>query len=111
NTSNQSFLRQTFVEGRELEQLLRAPHLSIGEMVDKITEERPDRSESQSELGAFSNEPFADFSLREVRDAFTDAITEIKRELGRTYPLFIGGKEITTRTLIDSVNPARPHEV
>ena len=111
NTSNQSFLRQTFVEGRELEQLLRAPHLSIGEMVDKITEERPDRSESQSELGAFSNEPFADFSLREVRDAFTDAITEVKRELGRTYPLFIGGKEITTRTLIDSVNPARPHEV
>jgi len=111
NTSNESFLRQTFVEGRELEQLLRAPYLCIGEMVDKITEERLDKSESQSELGAFSNEPFADFSLPEVRDAFTDAITEIKRALGRTYPLFIGGKEKTTHTLVDSVNPARPHEV
>jgi RHH-type proline utilization regulon transcriptional repressor/proline dehydrogenase/delta 1-pyrroline-5-carboxylate dehydrogenase len=107
NTSNESFLRQTFVEGRELEQLMRAPRLSIGAATGKTTTERPDTSE----LGAFSNEPFADFSVREVRDAFAATITDVRRKLGRAYPLFIGGREVTTDTLVDSVNPARPSEV
>ena len=111
NTSNESFLRQTFVEGRELGELLRAPHLSIGEVVRKTSEEQTDRSESQSELGSFKNESLADFSVPEVRDAFGAAITEVRKKLGRTYPLFIGGREITTDNKADSVNPARPHEV
>ena len=111
NTSNESFLRQTFVEGRELEELLKAPDVSIGEAVGKTTEENPGRSDSQSEFGSFNNESLADLSIPEVRDAFTDAVTEIKKKLGRTYPLFIGGKEITTNTTVDSVNPARPDEI
>ena len=111
NTSNESFLRQTYVEGCEPERLLRAPHLSICETAEKPAPERPERSESQSEFGAFSNEPLADFSLPEVRDAFAGAIAEVKKKLGRTYPLFIGGNEVTTDTLVDSMNPARPDEV
>ena len=111
NTSNESFLHQSFVEGRELEQLLRAPHLSIGKPAGRITEKQPERSESQSELDAFSNEPFADFSFSEVTDAFITAIDEVRKKLGRTYPLFIGGKEMTTEARVDSVNPARPDEV
>ena len=111
NTSNESFLRQTFVEGRELEELLKAPNVSIGEAAGKTAEDHRGRSDSQSEFGSFSNIPLADFSLSEVRGDFTDAITEIKKKLGRTYPLFIGGKEITTNTTVDSVNPARPDEI
>ncbi|HUT45994.1 MAG TPA: L-glutamate gamma-semialdehyde dehydrogenase [Sedimentisphaerales bacterium] len=111
NTSNESFLRQTFVEGRELEELLKAPDASISEAAGKTTEEYAGRSGSQSEFGSFNNHPFADFSIPEVRDAFNDAITETKKKLGRTYPLFIGGKEITTNTTVDSVNPARPDEI
>ena len=111
NTSNESFLRQSFVEGRELEELLRAPHLSIGEAVRKTSEEQPERPESQFELDSFSNESFADFSVPEVRDALGAAITKVRKKLGRTYPLFIGGREITTDNKVDSVNPARPNEV
>jgi len=111
NTSNESFLRQTFVEGRELEELLKSPNVSIDEAAGKTTEEYTGRSDSQSEFGSFSNEALADFSLSEVRGAFNDAITETKKKLGRTYPLFIGGKEITTNTTVDSVNPARPDEI
>jgi RHH-type proline utilization regulon transcriptional repressor/proline dehydrogenase/delta 1-pyrroline-5-carboxylate dehydrogenase len=107
NTSNESFLRQTFVEGREFEQLMRAPQLSIGDAGGKITTESPDGFE----LGAFRNEPVADFSLQEVRDGFTTAITDVRNKLGKAYPLFIGGREVTTDTLVDSVNPARPSEV
>ena len=111
NTSNESFLRQTFVEGRELEELLKAPNVSISEKTGKAAEKHSDRTDSQSEFGPFNNEPFADFSLSEVRDAFTNAISQVKKKLGRTYPLFIGGKEITTNNTVDSVNPAHPDEI
>jgi len=111
NTSNESFLRQTFVEGRELEQLLKAPNASIGEEDGKTAEDHPGRSDTQSGHGSFSNQPFADFSLPEIRNAFTDAISQVKKNLGKTYPLFIGGQKITTETTVDSVNPARPDEI
>jgi RHH-type proline utilization regulon transcriptional repressor/proline dehydrogenase/delta 1-pyrroline-5-carboxylate dehydrogenase len=111
NTSNESFLRQTFVEGRQIEELLKAPQDSIEEATGKATKEQPGRADAQSEFGPFSNEPFADFSVPEVREAFTDAINQVKKKLGRSYPLFIGGKEVNTATTIDSVNPARPDEV
>lgn len=111
NTSNESFLRQTFVEGRQIEELLKAPQGSNGETIRKTTEEHWGKADTQSEFGPFSNEPFADFSLPEVRDAFTNAISRTKKKLGRTYPLFISGKEINTNTTINSVNPARPDEI
>jgi RHH-type proline utilization regulon transcriptional repressor/proline dehydrogenase/delta 1-pyrroline-5-carboxylate dehydrogenase len=111
NTSTESFLRQTFVEGRELEQLLSTPNVPVGDEAGKTTEANIDRSESQSGLGSFSNKSFADFSLPEVRDAFGAAITEVSKNLGRTYPLFIGGREITTGNRVDSVNPARPDQI
>jgi len=111
NTSNESFLRQTFVEGRELEELLKSPRLSLDEALSKTSEPQPDTSESKSELDSFNNESLADFSLPEVRDAFITAITEVRKKLGKTYPLFIDGSEITTNNKIDSVNPARPDEV
>jgi RHH-type proline utilization regulon transcriptional repressor/proline dehydrogenase/delta 1-pyrroline-5-carboxylate dehydrogenase len=110
NTSNESFLRQTFVEGRELERLLQAPQVSIDNATE-VTEENVGQSESISGLRPFTNEPFADFSLMEVRDAFTAAISDVRAKLGKTYPLFIGGKEVTTESLLDSVNPAQPSEV
>ncbi|UCG57545.1 MAG: L-glutamate gamma-semialdehyde dehydrogenase [Phycisphaerales bacterium] len=107
NTSNESFLRQTFVEGRELEQLLEAPQRTLARAPVQTSEE----STGRAELGTFSNEPLADFSLAHVRDGFTTAITEVRKELGKTYPLFIGGEDVTTNTLVDSVNPAQPSEI
>jgi RHH-type proline utilization regulon transcriptional repressor/proline dehydrogenase/delta 1-pyrroline-5-carboxylate dehydrogenase len=105
NTSNESFLRQTYVEGRELEQLLKSPQQLV-ETVPDI--ESPGWQTAQEE---FVNEPFADFSLPEVREAFGNAITETRKKLGKTYLLSIGGEDIDTGTLIESVNPARQREV
>jgi RHH-type proline utilization regulon transcriptional repressor/proline dehydrogenase/delta 1-pyrroline-5-carboxylate dehydrogenase len=59
----------------------------------------------------FSNEPMADFTRVEVRQAFTGAIAEVRRNLGRTYPLHIGGRDITTADILPSVNPADPEEI
>jgi len=111
NTSNESFLRQTYVEGRELEQLLKAPHLLLEEESAKTGDRSADSSASQSDPGKFVNEPFADFSLPKVRNAFSSAIAQTRKKLGKTRLLFIGDEDVDTGTLVESVNPARPREV
>ncbi|HEY1239945.1 MAG TPA: L-glutamate gamma-semialdehyde dehydrogenase, partial [Bryobacteraceae bacterium] len=39
------------------------------------------------------------------------AIEKVRKELGREYPLVIGGKKVTTDGKIKSINPAKPSEV
>jgi len=54
----------------------------------------------------FSNEPFTDFSKEENAQAMREALEKVKSELGREYPLVIGGERITTDSKLDSFNPA-----
>ncbi|OBR68089.1 L-glutamate gamma-semialdehyde dehydrogenase [Paenibacillus oryzae] len=61
--------------------------------------------------GHFSNEPFTDFSLPENRLAMESAIAAVKTELGRSYPLWIGGKEAWSEERIVSINPAATSEI
>lgn len=108
NTSNESFLRQTYVEGRQLDELLKAPHVVLEEESAKSGKTT---SPKAADAAQFVNEPFADFSLPEVRNSFRAAIAEVRKKLGRTYLLSIGGEDVDTGTLVESVNPARPREV
>src|SRR3982750_4006305 len=54
----------------------------------------------------FRNEPFTDFSKEENAQAMRKAIETVKSQLGREYPLVIGGERITTDSKLDSFNPA-----
>ena len=54
----------------------------------------------------FRNEPFTDFSKEENAQAMRVALEKVKSELGREYPLVIGGERITTDSKLDSFNPA-----
>jgi 1-pyrroline-5-carboxylate dehydrogenase len=54
----------------------------------------------------FRNEPLTDFSKEENAQAMRDAIEKVKSQLGREYPLVIGGQRITTEGKLDSINPA-----
>ena len=54
----------------------------------------------------FRNEPFTDFSKEENAQAMRDAIEKVKDQLGREYPLVIGGERLTTGDTLDSYNPA-----
>ncbi len=40
----------------------------------------------------FRNEPFTDFSKAKNRKAMETALGKVEAELGREYPLIIGGK-------------------
>ena len=62
-------------------------------------------------LPRFVNEPMVDFTRADHRAAFPQAIADVRTPLGRTYPLFIDGRERDNRETIDSVNPANPSEM
>src|SRR5262245_52987442 len=59
----------------------------------------------------FRNEPFTDFSRDENAQAMRDAIEKVKAQLGREYPLVIGGERITTDSKLDSINPANRSQI
>ena len=62
-------------------------------------------------LPPFKNEPLTNFSDPKNREAFKIALDKVKTEIGRTYPLVIGGERIELNETYASVNPARPSEV
>jgi len=111
NTSNESFLRQTFVEGVEMERLLEPPRTALDRAAAEAEPLGAPPAEGAAGLGPFCNNPFPDWTVAEARGAYRGALADVRRQLGKTCPLFIGGQEVVTREVLDSVNPARPDEI
>ncbi len=59
----------------------------------------------------FTNEPLTDFTVPENVAAFRASLEKVRANLGRTYPLIIGGEKIYTDDTFASVNPANPAEI
>ncbi|MGI8314618.1 L-glutamate gamma-semialdehyde dehydrogenase [Halobacillus mangrovi] len=59
----------------------------------------------------YKHEPFTDFSVDENRRALEAAIKQVESDLGKDYPLIIGGERIMTDNKIKVVNPANKKEV
>lgn len=100
NTSNDSFLRHSYDENVNIEELLMKPSLV-----------KPATSRKHVALPEFVNEPVADFSRQEVRDAMADAIEAVQDDLGAEHPIVIGGKAIHARAMIISKNPSHKQKV
>jgi 1-pyrroline-5-carboxylate dehydrogenase len=75
------------------------------------TVQAPPVHEVNVNVGPFRNEPMTDFSKPENLQAMKSAIEKIRGELGREYPLIIGGKKVMTRDKLKSINPAKPSEL
>lgn len=59
----------------------------------------------------FRNEPFTDFTKEENAAAMRTAIERVRAELGKEYPLVIGGERIKTGDTLESINPANRTQV
>jgi 1-pyrroline-5-carboxylate dehydrogenase len=59
----------------------------------------------------FTNEPFVDFSQPQNQKAMQDALAKVAGELGREYPMYIGGQKVFTTEKMMSTNPSRPSQV
>ncbi|MEH7588604.1 L-glutamate gamma-semialdehyde dehydrogenase [Priestia megaterium] len=64
-----------------------------------------------NEIKQYKHEPFTDFTIAQNKDAFESALELVQSELGKDYPLVIGGELITTEDQIQSINPANKTEV
>lgn len=62
--------------------------------------------QTQRVLDEFKNESFTDFSKPENREAMQAAIEQVRGELGREYPMIIGGERVTIAEKFESINPA-----
>ncbi|STO13879.1 1-pyrroline-5-carboxylate dehydrogenase 1 [[Flavobacterium] thermophilum] len=59
----------------------------------------------------YRHEPLTDFTVEANREAFLAALKKVESELGRDYPLVIGGERVMTEDKITSINPANKTEV
>ncbi|OWY68906.1 1-pyrroline-5-carboxylate dehydrogenase [cyanobacterium TDX16] len=62
-------------------------------------------------LTPYFPEEYVDFSRPEPRQAMLDALKLVESQLGRSYPLRIGGKRIETSAKIESINPAKSDQI
>jgi 1-pyrroline-5-carboxylate dehydrogenase len=59
----------------------------------------------------FKNEPLTDFSKPANKKGMEKALAKVRAELGKEFPLTIGGEKITTADKLTSYNPAKPSDV
>lgn len=59
----------------------------------------------------FQHEPFTDFSKEENRRDFEEALKKVEQDLGKEYPLIVGGMRMLTEEKIVSINPSDKQQV
>ncbi len=111
NTANESFLRQSFAEDAQIERLLEDPAITAGRLRAERSAKPRKAVTGPGGLTRFANEPMVDFTRADHRAAFPHAIAQVRMQFGKSYPLYINGKELKTAELIDTVNPANPAEI
>src|SRR3989454_10314158 len=57
-------------------------------------------------LPEFRNEPFTDFSADAGRTAMQQALRTVAAQVGKEFPLVIGGQRVTTKDKFNSYNPS-----
>lgn len=62
-------------------------------------------------LPEFRNEPFADFGVEATRTAMQQALHTVAAQLGKEFPLVIGGQRVTAKDKFNSYNPSQKDEV
>ena len=101
NTSNTSFLRQTYADKKDVASLIRAPAAASEKLVN---EAKPATSRPRS-AGEFHNEPPLDFSQRQIRERFAQTLQTVRADFKERAKKPSGGR------WLDSVNPANPQEI
>jgi RHH-type proline utilization regulon transcriptional repressor/proline dehydrogenase/delta 1-pyrroline-5-carboxylate dehydrogenase len=106
NTSNEGFLANKFAKGVSREELLRNPARSTA-----VANPPGDSAESSVADQPFRNEPATDFTIAAEREKIRAALGDLRRDLGRKYPLFINNRPVETVDWLPSLNPANQTEI
>jgi RHH-type proline utilization regulon transcriptional repressor/proline dehydrogenase/delta 1-pyrroline-5-carboxylate dehydrogenase len=104
NTANTSFLRASFADKVPEEKLLMNPTMNSNGTPAYL-------APLPEGLQGFKNEPLADFSKEMERILMQEALDNVRRQFGQTYPLVVNGEKIATSETIVSVNPSHLREI
>jgi RHH-type proline utilization regulon transcriptional repressor/proline dehydrogenase/delta 1-pyrroline-5-carboxylate dehydrogenase len=105
NTSNESFVRHRFAEGRALDELLAAPD------VDELpAATRPEARPPTDPVdpSPYQPEPVSEWRRPSARAAMAAAVAAVDGDLGGTVPALIAGERVRTAATIASVDPSDP---
>ena len=108
NTSNESFVRHRFAEGRQLDELIAPPR------TDAIPPADPPRRGATTDVsspGAYHHEPHGEFRRAPVRSAFADAVATAGAASVIDVPAVIAGERVRTSATITSVDPSQTDRV
>lgn len=108
NTSNDSFVRMRFAEGKSLDALLEPPK------VDDLPEPPNDARRAPTNISAieaYEPEPLAEWHRLSQRTAMQAAIDAERRENVIDVPAIIDGRRISTADELQSLNPSDPFDV
>ncbi|MGE3620197.1 MAG: proline dehydrogenase family protein [Acidimicrobiia bacterium] len=108
NTSNESFVRHRFAEGRELDDLLVPPRVDHLPGPTTPVEVTPSVADAP---GGYRPEPLREWRRASARSSFAVAVDQVGGRLsgrGIEVPALIDGERVRTARTIDSVDPGRP---
>jgi RHH-type transcriptional regulator, proline utilization regulon repressor / proline dehydrogenase / delta 1-pyrroline-5-carboxylate dehydrogenase len=108
NTSNESFVRHRFAEGRALDDLIRPP--DVGALPDLAPPRQGDDTDPAAP-GPYSHEPHGEFRRSVVRTRFAAAVADAAGHATIAVPAVIAGDRVRTPQTIDSVDPADPQRI
>ncbi len=101
NTSNESWLRGKFADGKSTAELLKDPAQGLV----------PTSSKFVKKDNRFYNEPLLDFAIKEDREKMQKALAKTKNSFPIRVPLVINGKEVQTSNQFERVNPSQQDQV
>jgi RHH-type proline utilization regulon transcriptional repressor/proline dehydrogenase/delta 1-pyrroline-5-carboxylate dehydrogenase len=101
NTSNEGFLRASFVDHKEIDQLLANPNTRV-----KSNSELQPQSKTEEKSAMFQNEALRDFTQAHNRDAMNAALKKLRAELPITVNAIVNGRVIENLPLQDVKNPS-----
>jgi RHH-type proline utilization regulon transcriptional repressor/proline dehydrogenase/delta 1-pyrroline-5-carboxylate dehydrogenase len=107
NTANESFLRQTYVEARDLDETIAAPDIADADL-PRLHANGTREHTDPDDPGPFTNEPIAEFRRADVRERFASAVADVGVV---NAPVVIDGARVATAGEIVSVDPSDPSVV
>lgn len=101
NTSNESWLRGKFADGKTTAELLKDPSHGLV----------PTNPNYEAPKNKFDNEPLLDFAIEDVRLQTTAALKTLKSKLPMKVEPIVGGKSLSTSTIFKRPNPSLKTEI
>lgn len=96
NTSNESWLRGKFADGKTTSELLKDPAIGLA----------PTNPNPETKAHQFYNEPALDFAVSEVRDSTLKALNQLRTQLPVKVTPVVGGQKQSSSEIFNRVNPS-----